>query len=393
MPLDIGAVQAALRADGLDGWLLYDFHGSNPVATRLAGLAGSGKMTTRRWYYMIPANGAPRGLVHAIERHNLDGVPGEKHVYAGRVALEQGIASLVGGATRVAMEYSPEGAIPYLARVDAGTIEFIRKQGVDVVSSGDLVQRFDACWTETEIDSHRRASEKLYRVKDRAFDAVADRVRRGVPTTEYDIQQLMAGWFKEEGLVADDMPVVAVDAHAGDPHYLPGPAGSSPIGRDQLVLLDLWAKLDERGAVYADITWVGYTGATVPEPQARAFATIAAARDAAIAVVEQAAAAGDDLRGWQVDRAARTVIEQAGYGARILHRTGHSLGEEVHGNGVHMDDYETHDDRRLLPGTGFTIEPGLYFDTFGVRTEINMVYGRGGATVTGPIQAAILPLV
>jgi Xaa-Pro aminopeptidase len=393
MPLDIGAVQAALRADGLDGWLLYDFHGSNPVATRLAGLAGSGKMTTRRWYYMIPANGAPRGLVHAIERHNLDGVPGEKHVYAGRVALEQGIASLVGGATRVAMEYSPEGAIPYLARVDAGTIEFIRKQGVDVVSSGDLVQRFDACWTEAEIDSHRRASEKLYRVKDRAFDAVADRVRRGVPTTEYDIQQLMAGWFKEEGLVADDMPVVAVDAHAGDPHYLPGPAGSSPIGRDQLVLLDLWAKLDERGAVYADITWVGYTGATVPEPQARAFATIAAARDAAIAVVEQAAAAGDDLRGWQVDRAARTVIEQAGYGARILHRTGHSLGEEVHGNGVHMDDYETHDDRRLLPGTGFTIEPGLYFDTFGVRTEINMVYGRGGATVTGPIQAAILPLV
>jgi Xaa-Pro aminopeptidase len=277
--------------------------------------------------------------------------------------------------------------------VDAGTIEFIRKQGVDVVSSGDLVQRFDACWTETEIDSHRRASEKLYRVKDRAFDAVADRVRRGVPTTEYDIQQLMAGWFKEEGIVADDMPVVAVDAHAGDPHYLPGPAGSSPIGRDQLVLLDLWAKLDERGAVYADITWVGYTGATVPEPQARAFATIAAARDAAIAVVEQAAAAGDDLRGWQVDRAARTVIEQAGYGARILHRTGHSLGEEVHGNGVHMDDYETHDDRRLLPGTGFTIEPGLYFDTFGVRTEINMVYGRGGATVTGPIQAAILPLV
>jgi Xaa-Pro aminopeptidase len=392
MPLDIEAVQAALRADGLDGWLLYDFHGSNPVATRVAGLAGSGKMTTRRWYYMIPADGAPRGLVHAIERHNLDGVPGDKHVYAGRAALEQGIGSLLRGAKRVAMEYSPEGAIPYLARVDAGTIEFIRKQGVDVVSSGDLVQRFDACWTAKEIETHRRASEKLYRVKDRAFAAIADRVARRAATTEYDIQQLMAGWFAEEGLVAEDLPVVAVDAHAGDPHYLPGAAGSSAIVRDQLVLLDLWAKLDEPGSVYADITWVGYTGATVPEPQAKAFAAIAAARDAAIALVERAAAADDDLRGWQVDRAARTVLEQAGYRAHILHRTGHSLGEQVHGNGVHMDDYETHDDRRLLPGTGFTIEPGLYFDTFGVRTEINMVYGRGAATVTGPIQAAILPL-
>ena len=183
-----------------------------------------------------------------------------------------------------------------------------------------------------------------------------------------------------------------MDAHAGDPHYLPGPSGSAAIGAGQLVLLDLWGKLATPGAVYADITWVGFTGPRVPEPQARAFGAIAAARDAAIAVVERAAAANDDLRGWQVDRAAREVLEASGFSAHILHRTGHSLGQEVHGNGVHMDDYETHDDRRLLPGSGFTIEPGLYFDTFGVRTEINMVYGRGGATVTGPVQAAILPL-
>jgi Xaa-Pro aminopeptidase len=276
--------------------------------------------------------------------------------------------------------------------VDAGTIEFVRRHGVDVVSSGDLVQRFDACWTEAEIATHRDASERLYRVKDRAFEAIADRVRRGVATTEHDVQQLMAGWFRDEGLVSDADPVVAVDAHAGDPHYLPGPEGSAAIGRGQLVLLDLWGKLARPGAVYADITWVGYTGAQAPAEQARAFGAIAAARDAAIALVERAAADGSDLRGWQVDRAARTVLEEAGFGAHILHRTGHSLGEEVHGNGVHMDDYETHDDRRLLPGSGFTIEPGLYFDTFGVRTEINMVYGPKSASVTGPVQAAILPL-
>jgi Xaa-Pro aminopeptidase len=313
-------------------------------------------------------------------------------MYAGRLQLEAGLSALVGGARRIAMEYSADGAIPYLGRVDAGTVESIRRRGVEVVSSGDLVQQFDACWTEAEIETHRAASECLYRIKDRAFEAAADRVRRGVATTEYDLQQLMAGWFRDEGLVADALPVVAVDANAADPHYLPGPTGSAAIGPDQVLLLDLWGKTADPGAVYADITWVGYTGRSVPTAQATAFAAIAAARDAAIALVRRTAAAGGDLRGWQVDRAARTVLEEAGYGAHVLHRTGHSLGEEVHGNGVHMDDYETHDDRRLLPGSGFTIEPGLYFETFGVRTEINMVYGRGDAAVTGPIQAAILAL-
>ena len=392
MPLDIGAVQEALRADGLDGWLLYDFHGSNPVATSLVGLAGSGKMSTRRWYYMIPANGAPQGLVHKVERHNLDELPGEKRVYAGRTELELSLGALLAGVHRLAMEYSPGGAIPYVGRVDAGTVEFVRTQGVEVVSSGDLVQRFGACWSEEQIAQHRDASVRLYRIKDRAFEAIGDRIGRGVPTSEHDVQQLMAGWFRDEGLVADSDPVVAVDAHAGDPHYLPSATGSAAIGREQLVLLDLWGKLRTPGAVYADITWVGYTGARVPDAQAAAFDAIAAARDAAIALVERAAASGDDLRGWQVDRAARDVLEQRGFGAAIAHRTGHSLGEEVHGNGVHMDDYETHDDRRLLPGSGFTIEPGLYFDTFGVRTEINMVYDRGGATVTGPTQPHVLTL-
>jgi Xaa-Pro aminopeptidase len=230
-------------------------------------------------------------------------------------------------------------------------------------------------------------------VKDRAFGAIAERVRAGTPTTEYDIKQLMAGWIADEGMVTDSGPIVAVDAHAGDPHYGPAPEGSAALGRDQLVLLDLWAKRRTSGAVYADITWVGFTGNRVPDEQAAAFAAAARARDAAIETVQRAAARGADLRGWQVDRAARTVLEEAGYADHFVHRTGHSLGEDVHGNGVHMDDYETHDDRRLLPGSGFTIEPGLYFSHFGVRTEINMVYGSGSATVTGPAQAEILALL
>jgi Xaa-Pro dipeptidase len=393
MHLDIPAVQAALTAQGLDGWLLYDFHGSNPVASTLAGLNGSGKMTTRRWYYMIPATGEPRKLVHAIESHTLDGLPGEVDLYAGRERLAAGLDGLLARARKVAMEYSPRGAIPYLARVDAGTIEGIRDRGVDVVSSGDLVQRFLACWGTDAIDSHHAASEHLYRIKDRAFETIAQRVRAGTPTTEHDIQQLMADWSREAGMVSDSAPIVAVDAHAGDPHYQPGRNGSTGIGRDQLVLLDLWGKLPQPGAVYADITWVGSTSSRVPDDQRRAFAAIVRARDAAIETVQQAAQTGADLRGWQVDRAARRVLEEAGYGDRIVHRTGHSLGEEVHGNGVNMDDYETHDDRRLLPGSGFTIEPGLYFEHFGVRTEINMVYGRGSASVTGPRQTEIFTLI
>ena len=392
MHLDIAAVQSALAIDGLDGWLLYDFHGSNPVAAALAGLAGTGTLTTRRWYYMIPAQGQPRKLVHAIESHNLDKLPGEKLVYAGREALSAGLDTLLSGTRRLAMEYSPLGAIPYVARVDAGTIESIRDRGVDVVSSGDLVQRFEACWDADAVATHQAASERLYRIKDRAFGALAERLRTGTPTTEYEIQQLMAGWIREEGMLSDSAPVVAVGAHAGDPHYQAGPDGSAAIGRDALVLLDLWAKLAKPGAVYADITWVGFTGSRVPDEQAAAFAAVASARDTAVRTVQEAAAAGTDLRGWQVDRAARTVLQKAGYGDRILHRTGHSLGEAVHGNGVHMDDYETHDDRKLLPGSGFTIEPGLYFEQFGVRTEINMVYGSGSATVTGPAQSAIVAL-
>jgi Xaa-Pro dipeptidase len=393
MGLDVSAVQQVLRQDGLDGWLLYDFHGSNPIAQRLAGLSHGGHMTTRRWYYFVPATGEPRGLVHAIERHNLDALPGDKRIYAGREQLESGLDALLTGTKRVAMEYSPFNVIPYLSRVDAGTAEAIRKRGIEIVSSGDLVQRFEAAWTAAQLETHRRASEALYRIKDRAFETVSAMLKKGTPVTEYEIQQQMARWFQEEGLVTDSDPVVALRENAGDPHYLPTADESKPITPDEVLLLDLWGKTKEPGAVFADISWVGFTGSRVPDRCKNAFAAAAGARDAAAALVEEAAAGGRDLRGWEVDRAARTVLTEAGYEKNILHRTGHSLGETVHGNGVHLDDYETHDDRRILPGTGFTIEPGLYFDDFGVRTEINMFRGERNATVTGARQAAIVPLV
>jgi Xaa-Pro dipeptidase len=392
--LDLAAIRSALKADGLDGWLLYDFRGSNPIAADVTGVAKQGgHLATRRWYYLIPADGEPRALVHAIEPRALAHLPGQAERYAQRQQLEEGLARLVGGLRRIAMEYSPGCAIPYIARVDAGTVELIRQFGIEVVSSGDLVQRFSAIWHEPEIASHQAASEKLHQVKDRAFEAIARRLRDGVPTTEYDIQRLMGGWFADADLVSDSDPNVSAAENAGNPHYLPTATATRTIHADELVLLDLWAKLNHPGAVFADITWVGYTGLRPPDRQVKAFAAVRAARDAAVDLVRDASRAGRELRGWEVDRAAASVLREAGYGDQILHRTGHSLGESVHGNGVNMDDYETHDDRRLLPGTGFTIEPGVYFSDFGVRSEINMIVYAQGATVTGPLQTEILALV
>ena len=390
MPLPIEAIQAALKEDGLDGWLLYDFHGSNPIAATLTGLAGSGKMATRRWYYLIPAEAPPRGLVHAIESHNLDGLPGSKTPYAGREQLAAGLKELLRGMTRVAMEYSPGNAIPYISRVDAGTVEAVRALDVEVLSSGDLVQRFEAIWTPAALETHRAAADKLYRIKDRAFEMVRQRLSSGL--TEYDVQQAMVRWFAEEGLFAGSPPCVAAQENSGDPHYQATADVHRRIGKDEIVLLDLWGKLPVPDSVYADITWVGFTAPAVPEKYARAFAAARDGRDAAVALVKSAVREGRDLRGYQVDRATRDVIERAGYGDQFIHRTGHSLGQEVHGNGVHMDDYETHDERRLIAGTGFTIEPGVYGPEFGVRTEINMFVGAREAEVTGPLQTELVTL-
>ena len=390
MTLPIPAVQQALKKDGLDGWLLYDFHGSNPIARRLTDLTSSSKLSTRRWYYLVPSEGAPRGLVHAIERHNLDALPGEKQPYAGREQLAAGLKNLLQGMKRVAMEYSPGNAIPYVSRVDAGTVEAVRELGVDVVSSGDLIQRFEAVWSEEALATHRAASERLYRIKDRAFELIRDRAGQGL--NEYEVQQVMVQWFADEGLVSESAPCVSAQENAGNPHYQPTARAHRLINVGEMVLLDLWGKLAKPGAVFADITWMGFTGASVPEKYAKAFAAARAGRDAGVELVKSAARQGRELRGYEVDRATRDVIDRAGYGQQFIHRTGHSLGEEVHGNGVHMDDYETHDERRLIPGTGFTIEPGIYTPEFGVRTEINMFVGEHSAEVTGPMQTEIVTL-
>jgi Xaa-Pro dipeptidase len=386
MPVSIPAVQGALNEEGLDGWLLYDFHGSNPIARRLTGLDAGGKMTTRRWYYLIPASGEPRKLVHAIEPHNLDELPGGKTIYSQRQTLASGLRDLLAGVKRVAMEYSPNNAIPYISRVDAGTVEAVRALGIDVVSSGDLVQRFEAIWSAQALQTHRDASEKLYRIKDRAFAFIREGRKAGRRMTEIEVQRAMSEWFTEEGLITDSPPVVGAQENAGDPHYMPTDAKHRAIGDNEVVLLDLWGKLPTPGAVFADITWVGFTAPQVPEKYVKAFNAARDGRDAAVAFVKDRVATGAGVRGFEVDRACRAVVEKAGFGAGFNHRTGHSLGTEVHGNGVHMDDFETHDERRLIPGTGFTIEPGIYSKEFGVRTEINMFVADREATVTGSLQ-------
>ena len=392
MPLSIPAVQGALREEGLDGWLLYDFHGSNPIARRLAGLDNAGKMTTRRWYYLIPASGEPVKLVHAIEPYTLDHLPGGKRIYSQRETLASGLQALLHGLKRVAMEYSPNNAIPYISRVDAGTVEAVRALGTDVVSSGDLVQRFEAVWSAEALDTHRAASDALYRIKDRAFGLVREARLAGRALTEFELQRAMTGWFGDEGLESDAPPVVAAQENAGNPHYMPTADHHRTIGNGEVVLLDLWGKLPAPGAVYADITWVGFTAATVPDKYVQAFNAARDGRDAAIALVKARAAAGQDIRGFEVDRACRDVLVRAGFGDQFIHRTGHSLGTEVHGNGVHMDDFETHDERRIIPGTGFTIEPGVYTPEFGVRTEINMFAADREARVTGPLQTEFVLL-
>ena len=389
--MDIARIQEALREHSLDGWLLYDFHGSNPIARRIAGLREATKLTTRRWYYLIPATGEPRSLVHDIEQDSLTHLPGNRLTYAGRAALESGLTSMLKGMSRVALEYSPGCAIPYVSRVDAGTVDSLRQLGIKPLSSADLVQRFEAVWDDAALAAHRAASEHLYTIKDRTFALIRDHLLTEA-LTEYTVQQRMVDWFTELGLVTDCPPVVAAQQSSGNPHYLPTASEHRRIRPEQLVLIDLWGKLDSVGAVYADITWVGYTGATPPEKASEIFGVVRAARDAAVTLVTSRVRAKQSIGGFEVDRAARDVVAAAGFGDRFMHRTGHSLGEEVHGNGVHMDDYETHDDRRVIAGSGFTIEPGIYLAEFGVRTEINMYVSNNDATVTGPEQSELVSL-
>jgi Xaa-Pro dipeptidase len=391
MGFDLQEMQGDLRAAKLDGWLFYDFRGRDPIAQRILSLPAG--MRTRRWFYFVPAKGKPRKLAHKIESESLAAVPGETLYYAGQEELRKNLAKILGHAKTVAMQYSPKAAIPYVAMVDAGTVELVHGAGVKVVSSADLVQKYEACWTPEQLKSHLAAGEKIDRIVQGAFQQAARHVREKKNFTEYDLQQWIAGEFASAGIQREEGPDVAVNANASDPHYGPVAGQSSPIREGDLLLLDVWGKMNAPGSVYYDITWIGFLGAEVPEKYAKVFRIAREARDKAVDLILSSVARGKPLQGWQVDKAARDVIEKAGYGKYFFHRTGHSIGESVHGNGANMDGLETHDVRHLIARTCTSIEPGIYLPEFGIRTEVNVYISEREARVTGTVQQEILALL
>ena len=393
MALDVAAVQRALGEAKVDGWLLYDFRGSNPIARSVIGFDPK-QIATRRWFYFLPAQGEPVAIQHAIEPQALRGAPGRSVIYRSWRELEQILADTLKGKARVAMEYSPGAAIPYVGRVDAGTIEMVRAAGPEVVTSADLVQMFEARWTPQQKELHDRAARDVSLAKDEAFALVRERLAAGTALKESEVQAFIAARFAHRGLLADHPCIVAVNDHASDPHFetAAGP-GDREIKKGDLLLIDLWAKVaDDPQAVYYDATWMAYCGADVPAKMREVWETVKGARDAAITFVIDSVAAGRTIHGYEVDDVSRDYIEQRGYGPQFLHRTGHSIGYEVHGNGANIDNLETRDQRTIIPGVCFSIEPGIYLREFGVRSEIDMFVGEGAAEVTGDIQRELLLL-
>jgi len=387
--MKLDEIQRALRAEQLDGWLFFDHHHRDPLAYRVLGLP-AGAMAARPWYYFIPSEGEPLGLVNRIEAHRLDGLPGRKIPYSGWEEQKRGIASLVDGARRIAMQYSPECAVPYVSMVDGGTLELVRAAGVEVASSADLIQYFESRWSAEQLESHLEAGKLVDEIRRAAFRFIGENLRAGRRVTECDAQQLIKEGFARHDLFADHGPDVAVNANASNPHYDPQPDSCSEIRAGDMVLIDLWAKFNRPGAVYYDITWMGFCGTNPPSALERIFSIVKTARDRAIARVREAAASGEALRGFQVDDAARSYIREQGYGEHFFHRTGHSIGQEIHGSGANMDNLETHDERRVIPWTGFSIEPGIYLPEFGVRSEVNVFVDETGARVTGEVQDSLV---
>jgi Xaa-Pro aminopeptidase len=375
----------------VDGWLFYDFRGRDPIAQRILKLPES--MRTRRWFYFVPTKGEPRKLVHRIETASLAALPGETLYYAGLAELEKNLKKMLGRAKTVAMQYSPKNSIPYISMVDAGTIEMVRAAGPKVVSSADLVQKYEACWTDEQLRSHEAAGKEIDRIIRGAFELAAKSVRAKTRLTEYDLQQWILKEFDSAGLYREDGPDVAVNANASDPHYGPTREGAAPIREGDLLLLDVWGKLKAPGSVYYDVTWIGYLGAKVPEKFAKVFRVVYEAREKAVELIRSSVAAGKRVEGWQVDKAARAVIEKAGYGKYFYHRTGHNIGEVIHGNGANMDGLETRDVRRVIPRTCTSVEPGIYLPEFGIRSEVNVYIGEREACVTGAEQKEILALL
>jgi Xaa-Pro aminopeptidase len=389
---DLAEVQALMAVQRLDGWLLYDLGGSNPIARDVVAPSG---IVTRRWFYLVPARGEPIALVPRMEAIAFASVPGRKIEYGTWRELEAGLRVLLKGRRRVAMEYSPRAELPWFSRVDAGTVELVRGLGVEVVSSADLVATAKTRWSKAGRASHDLAAHHLNAIKDDAFAWIAAEVRAGRRPTEVDVQQHMWKAFATRGVTADHPPIVAVNEHAANPHFDPTPANAKSIGAGDLVLVDLWGKVaGDEGAIYADITWVAYVGDTVPARYAEAWKIVVAAREAAVALVRERVKTHTLVRGFEADRAARDVIEKAGHGDHFIHRTGHSIDTNDHGDGANLDDYETHDTRALVAGAGFSVEPGIYVPgEFGLRSEIDCYIGHDGLEVTTVAQKEIVPIL
>ncbi len=382
--MNLTEIQQALRDASLDGWLFYDHHERDPLAYRILGFRPA-RHVTRRWYYLIPAQGEPRALVHRIERNMLDALPGSKTSYSSWTLQVDGLRAMLGGARRIAMQYSPNNAVPYVSMVDAGTIELIRSLGVEVVTSADLIQYFEARWTAAQLESHLEAGRRVDEVRRAAFEEIG----RRASCTEWDIKNFVLDAFTRAGLFTDHGPIVGVNENAANPHYEPTQETHAPIRKGDVVLLDMWAKLATvPNSVYYDITWTGFHGPEPPSEVVNVFNIVRGARDAAIAFVKT----HRDAPGWQVDDAARGHIEANGFGEFFVHRTGHSIGEDVHGSGANMDNLESHDERRLIPRTCFSIEPGIYLPNFGIRSEVNMYVSETDARVTGEIQTRLLSI-
>ena len=380
---------------GLDGWLMYDFRGSNPIAQSVAGVDDPG--ITRRWFCYIPSEGVPIWLVHRIEFSHFADVVGEVRTYTDWGGLHREMETILENSHRVAMEYSPYAAIPYVSRVDAGTVEWIRSLGVEVVSSADLVQQSEARWTSDQLAGHQESARLILEIKDEAFAWLGERLRDGVPVTEYDVQSLIMERFDAMDLIPGHPPIVAVNAKASDPHYSPTADQHQPIQLGDFVLIDLWAKQQSRDAVYADTTWVAYAGWIAPKRYVEIFEIVRDARDLAVSFIRETFALGKTVYGCAVDDVVRNYIAKKGYDEFFIHRTGHSIGTEIHGNGVNIDNLETKDERALIPGVCFSIEPGIYLPEFGVRSEINVFIAHlapaGVIVTTLPAQDEVLTLL
>jgi Xaa-Pro aminopeptidase len=389
--MEFSQIQSTLRENGLDGWLFYDHHHRDPIAYRV--LKINPPMCTRRWYYLIPAQGEPSKLIHRVERQNLADLPGRELQYSSWKEQHEGLKKILEGKNRIAMQYSALNDIPYVGLVDAGTIELVKSFGVEVVSSADLVQLFDARWSEDALASHLEAGKVVHAAVWRGFAAIRDGVRSAKGITEYDVQQAMLSVFEGGGVVTDEGPVAAVNRNTANPHYMPARDSSLPIRANDFVLLDVWGKLNKPGAVYFDITWTGFVGEEVPRRYAEIFEIVREARDAAVDFVQAAMKSGRTIHGYEVDDVARGIINRRGYGQYFVHRTGHSIGEDVHGNGANIDNFETCDTRKIIPRICFSIEPGIYLPEFGVRSEVNVFVEESRARVTGEIQQAVVPIL